>query len=47
MGKSTHQSAPRKMGRLPDDGEDPAADHRRTMLTPKVTEIKRGSAHGR
>jgi hypothetical protein len=35
------------MGRVPDDGEAPAADHRRTMVTPKVTEIKRGSAHGR
>jgi hypothetical protein len=35
------------MGRLPDDGGAPAVDHRLTMLTPKVTEIKRGSAHGR
>lgn len=29
------------------DGGAPAADLRRTMLTPRVTEIKRGSAHGR
>jgi hypothetical protein len=35
------------MGHLPDEGDAPAGDHRRTMLTPKVTEIKRGSAHGR
>jgi hypothetical protein len=35
------------MGRVPDDGEAPAADHRRTMLTPKVTEINRESARGR
>ena len=47
MGKSTHLPTSRKMGRLPDDSEAPAADDRRTMLTPTVTEIKRGSAHGR
>jgi hypothetical protein len=34
------------MGRVPDDGDAAAADYRRTMLTPTVTEIRRGSAHG-
>jgi hypothetical protein len=33
------------MGHAADDVRAPAPDHRSTMLTPTVTELKRGSAH--